>query len=142
MATHRRTWQKFEERAAALFGCRRQVLSGSSGRDDTTASDSTHPTLFIEAKFRDKHATRTLHDATTLLARKERKTPVVVLADKGRPGFLVCIHSDDIGAVLAEYAAALESAEADELEGMIRRAYLRFRGGLDDDDDDEEGTAA
>ena len=125
MSTHRRTWQRFEERVAALFGCRRQVLSGSSGRDDATASDSTHPVLFIEAKFRDKHAARTLHDATRELARKEGKVPVVALCDKGRPGFLLCIHSDDLAAVFAEFAGAMGEDDATRLEGMIRRAYRR-----------------
>ncbi|WP_435005126.1 hypothetical protein P12x_003019 [Tundrisphaera lichenicola] len=125
MSTNRRTWQKSEGRAAAIFGALRQVLSGSSGRDDNTASDSTHTTLFIESKYRDKHAVRTLHDATRILARKEGKIPVVTLFDKGRSGFLVCIHSDDLAAVVAEYCGANAS---DELEGAIRRAYLRQRG--------------
>ena len=62
--TSRRTWQLAEGRAAAFFGVRRQVGSGSSGRDDLTASDSTHPVLFIESKLRDRHAARTLHDGT------------------------------------------------------------------------------
>jgi hypothetical protein len=28
---------------------------------------------------------------------------VVALADKGRPGFPICVHSDDWDAVVAEY---------------------------------------
>jgi hypothetical protein len=50
MSTHRRTWQMAEGRAAELFGSRRQAGSGSSGRDDVTCSDSTHPRLFIESE--------------------------------------------------------------------------------------------
>ena len=128
MTTHRRTWQKSEGRAAAMFGCRRQIGSGSGGREDETRSDSTHPTLFIESKMRDKHATRTLHDATRLLAKREGKVPVVCLFDKGRPGFLACIHSDDMAVVLAEFAAALDDSGRDRLEGLIRRAVARRRG--------------
>jgi hypothetical protein len=105
--THRRTWQRSEGRAAALFGCRRQTNSGSSGRDDLTGSDSTHPTLFIESKLRNRHAVRTLHDATKKLATKEGKTPVLTLFDKNRPGFLVVVHSDDLAIVLAEFLEAL-----------------------------------
>ena len=71
--THRRTWQRSEGRAAALFGCCRQVGSGSAGRGDVTASDSTHPVLFVESKLRDRHTTRTLHDATKKRAAKERR---------------------------------------------------------------------
>ena len=123
--THRRTWQRSEGRAAALFGCRRQVSSGSSGRDDLTASDSTHPVLFIESKLRDRHAARTLHDSAKKRAMKERKTPVVVLFDKQRPGCLIVVHSDDLAVVLAEYAAALPDEERDQLEGMMRQACGR-----------------
>jgi hypothetical protein len=103
--THRRTWQMAEGRAAALFGCRRQVGSGSTGRDDATASDSTHPRLFIESKLRPRHTVRALHDKAKKQAAKEGKTPVLALFDKNRPGCLIVIHSDDLAAVLAELAA-------------------------------------
>jgi hypothetical protein len=126
MSTHRRTWQKAEGRAAAIFGARRQPGSGSAGRDDVdTRSDSTHPALYIETKLRATHAARALHDATKALARREGKTPILALADKNRPGLLVCIHSDDLETVAVEYCAANAS---DELEGKIRRAYNRIHG--------------
>ena len=130
MTTARRTWQLFESRVAAFFGCRRAVLSGSSGRDDATQSDSTHPTLFLECKLRESHATRTLHDATKALAKKEGKAPVLALADKSRPGFLVVVHSDDWPRVVAEWAASQDETELAHIEGMIRQAWLR-RHGLD-----------
>jgi hypothetical protein len=60
----------------------------------------------IEAKYRERHAVRTLFDATKNPARKEGKTPVLALIDKGRPGFLLCIHSDDLSNVVAEFRAA------------------------------------
>jgi hypothetical protein len=97
--THRRTWQRAESRAAGLFGAHRNVLSGSAGRDDRTGSDSTHPTLYVESKLRGRHAVRTLFDLVKAAARREGKTPVLCLADKGRPGFLVCVHSDDLAAL-------------------------------------------
>jgi hypothetical protein len=127
--THRRTWQQAEGRAAALFGCCRQVCSGSSGRQDLTSSDSTHPVLFIESKLRDRHAARTLHDATKKRAAKERKTPVLALFDKNRPGSLLCIYSEDFMTVVAEYAAALPDEERSRLEGLIRTACARQRDG-------------
>jgi hypothetical protein len=127
--THRRTWQRTEGRAAALFGSCRQAGSGSNGRDDLTASDSTHPTLFIESKLRISHSVRSLHDITKRLAAKEGKTPVLTLFDKNRPGFLLVVHCDDLPVVLAEYAAALPSEERDRLEGLIRTACARQRDG-------------
>ena len=126
--TSRRTWQLAEGRAAALFGCRRQTNSGSSGRDDLTGSDSTHETLYIESKLRDRHTVRTLHDGTKKKATKERKTPVVVLFDKQRPGCLVVVHSDDLMTVVAEYAAALPDEERNQLEWMVRQAWKRQHG--------------
>lgn len=121
--THRRTWQKCEGRAAALFGAKRQPGSGSSGRDDQTRSDSIHPDLFIETKLRPEHAARTLLDATRILAGKEGKTAVLALASKGRPGFVLCVHSADIEALVVAWCAANAT---DELMGKIRTAYDRL----------------
>jgi hypothetical protein len=60
--TGRRTWQQAEERAAALFACRRQPGSGSSGRDDVSSmSDSTHTVLYLESKLRVLAERRVLH---------------------------------------------------------------------------------
>jgi hypothetical protein len=128
VSTARRTWQLVESRIAAFFGCRRAVLSGSSGRDDQTCADTTHEILFIECKLREQHSARTLHDATRELSRREKKIPVLCLADKGRPGFLICVHSTDWEEVIAEYAAGLTDEGLEELTGLIRRAYDRRRG--------------
>jgi hypothetical protein len=127
MPTHSRTWKRAEERVAATFGVRRQPLSGASGRDDLTASDTTHPTLFIESKLRARHVARTLHDETKRLATKEGKTPVLALFDKNRPGFLLGIHSDDFLAVVAEFVASLGDDDRDRLDSMIRQAQDRCR---------------
>lgn len=117
MSTSSRTWKKAEARVAALIGARRQVLSGSSGRDDRSQSDSTHPRIFVEAKYRQRHAIRSLFDATRAKARKEGKTPVVALIDKGRPGCLVCVHSDDLPSLVVEFTLA----NAATVEQAIRR---------------------
>ena len=77
----------------------------------------------------DRHAVRTLHDATKKLATKEGKTPVLALFDKNRPGFLLVVHSDDLAVVLVEFAAALPDEQRDRLEGLIRTACARQRDG-------------
>jgi hypothetical protein len=102
-----------------------EVGSGTTNREDLTPSDSTHPVLYIERRFRRRHTVRTLHDATKKQATKEGKVPVLALFDKNRPGFLVCIHSDDLMTVLAEYAAALGPDDRNRLDSMIRRAQQR-----------------
>ena len=97
-----KTWKQKERDAAAKFGCLRNVLSGSAGRDDRSRSDTTHEALFIECKYREVHAARTLWEKTKALAAKEKKTPVLALADKGKRGQLFVIHEDDLETVLGE----------------------------------------
>ncbi len=103
------TWKSVERRIAAFFGAKRTPLSG--GNSGHTRSDTLHAKLFVEAKYRKKFSAVTLWDDTAELARKEGKTPVVCLAEKGRPGFWVMCHSDDLLAVAVEAARA----EWDEL---------------------------
>jgi hypothetical protein len=98
--TARSTWKAVERRAAAIWHSRRAPLSGSNGGQ--TASDSLHPRLFLEVKLRERSAVRTLFDSTAALAKKEGKTPVLMLADKRRPGFLVVFHSDDLPTIVDE----------------------------------------
>jgi hypothetical protein len=106
MPTHRSTWKRREQQSAGLFGARRQPLSGSSGRNDTTRSDSTHERLFIETKLRSRWSVRTLFERTKALAHREAKVPVLALASKGRPGCLLVVDSADLAALMTEYAAA------------------------------------
>lgn len=100
-----KTWKASERRVAAAFGAKRTVGSGSMGREDRTSSDSTHERLYIEAKYRARTAVRSLFDSVRRLAKKEGKIPVCCLVDKGRPGFLVVVHSDDLKAFAREVAA-------------------------------------
>lgn len=109
--TSRSAWKRREAQAAALVGARRQRCSGSSGRPDCSRSDSTHPSLFIETKLRMSHAARKLHDAVKIHAEREHKTPVLMLADKGRPGVLICVHSDHLDAFVRAYLESIEQRE-------------------------------
>lgn len=115
--THRRTWQRREEKAAAAFGVKRQIGSGSGGREDETRSDSTHDRLFIETKLRTSWAARTLWEDTRKKAMKEGKTPVVVLCTKGKRGGLVVCHQDDLAAVARELVEADGTVVCDAREG-------------------------
>ena len=89
-----KTWKAFERRVARFFGTERNALSG--GKSKLTRSDSLHPKLFVEAKQRKRFAVVRLWDATKRLADREQKTPVVCLSEKGRPGFWILVHSDDL----------------------------------------------
>jgi hypothetical protein len=103
VSTHRSTWKRRERDAARFFGAERQPLSGSGGRP--TGSDSTHDRLYLECKTRASSAVRNLWEQTRDRARKERKTPVLMLFDKGKPGALIVVHQDDLATVAVELAA-------------------------------------
>jgi hypothetical protein len=108
--THRCTWKKRERDAAALFGARRQRCSGSSGRDDCSRSDSTHPDLFLETKLRQRHAAVALLDETRTLARREGRTPLLALATKNRPGIVLVLAAEDLPTIAAAYRPKAEAA--------------------------------
>ncbi|SIO37670.1 hypothetical protein SAMN05444166_4208 [Singulisphaera sp. GP187] len=119
MAKPTKTWKAIERRVAARFGSLRQRLSGSSGRADETASDTKHPKLFIEIKYREKHAIFTLYDATVKLAKAEGKIPLVCIAEKGKKGFLLCLHVDDLATINAELVKS--DTEIDATEGFYEQ---------------------
>ena len=119
MATHRSTWKRRERSSAALFGARRQPLSGSSGRDDRSSSDSTHERLYIETKLRATWGVRTLFDRMKLLAQREKKIPVLALASKGRRGCLFVVASADLPALIATYAEANRSQYLPKITQVI-----------------------
>lgn len=89
-----KAWKAFERRVARFFRTERNALSG--GNSKLTRSDSLHPKLFIECKQRKRFAAVRLWDDTKRLAEREKKTPVVCLSEKGRPGFWILVHSDDL----------------------------------------------
>jgi len=109
MPTHRSSWKRRERDDDAKFGARRKVLSGSSGRDDRTCSDSTHERLFTETKLRASSAVRSLWEKTRDLARKEGKTPVVILYDKHKQGGLIVVHEGDLLAVARELGSLIDA---------------------------------
>ena len=113
----RTTWKAGERRVARAFGAERNPGSGSMGRDDKSASDSTHAVLFIETKHKAKSAVRTLYDETAKKARKEEKIPLLAQLDKNRPGTLITLMLEDLPAVAAEYAKArLAKMQAESVE--------------------------
>jgi hypothetical protein len=102
MDTHRGTWKRRERQAARLFGAERQPGSGSGGRTDQTSTDSTHPTLFIESKLRASSSVRTLWEQAAARAKREGKTPILMLYAEGRVGGLIVCHEMHLAAVAAE----------------------------------------
>ena len=107
-------WKKAERRAAKFFGAIRNRLSGGSGRDDCTRSDSTHEFLFIETKHRKGGFGLTnLWKEVRDQARKEDKTPVVCAFEKGKQGFGVVCHSSDLMTVANHHEQAIKNGFKD-----------------------------
>jgi len=93
-----KVWKARERQVARYFGANgRTPLSG--GNSGGTRADIRHDFIFVEHKHRVRHAAISLWDKVKKLARKEGKIPVVTLSVKGRPGFWVMVHSDDLTAV-------------------------------------------
>jgi hypothetical protein len=116
-------WKRREREAAHLFGCHRQICSGIRGRTQRTEGDTDHPRLFIEVKHYARQAVRTLWRETALKASKEKKTAVLVLYEKGKPGGLIVVHEDDLDALLRERQAAVQRAFDDTLNDEFDGHY-------------------
>ena len=95
-----KAWKNRERLVARFFGGVRNALSGINSK--VTHSDVVHDSLFIECKLRAKHTAIKLWDDTKVLADKEKKTPVIALCEKNRPGFWIMVHSDDFEKVSGE----------------------------------------
>lgn len=66
--------------------------------------------------MRASSATRNLWEATAALAKKESKTPLLMLYAKGKKGGLIVFHEDHIEAVCAELLAARDEAAVEAKE--------------------------
>lgn len=96
-STHRSTWKRAERMIAAFFGSKRTPLSG--GNSGHTRSDTLHPKLFVEAKYRARFELYQLYLDTAEKALLENKIPIVAIKQKNTDGFLVLIdpkHMKDI----------------------------------------------
>ncbi len=102
---HKGTWKNWERKIGRYFGSDRCPLSGSNSGAGTS-SDTLHPRLYIEVKARKAHSAITLWRKVKELAAKEKKTPVVALCEKGKKGFWLMVHSDDLGVLLEEFKKA------------------------------------
>lgn len=105
-------WKRFERRIARSLGTERTPLSGGgyssshprvkpldpSGKPlpDAipihTRSDTLHPTLYIEAKCRQRHSIFSWWRAIVGNAKIEKKTPILALHERGHVGALAVME--------------------------------------------------
>ncbi|RLG33696.1 hypothetical protein DRN97_04450 [Methanosarcinales archaeon] len=93
--TDKRTWQKLEERVCGKFGGKRNPLSGSNSKHDTSADCIECGDLYIEVKLRANFFHHTLFKDVAKKAKKERKLPLLVTHEKGKESELVILKIED-----------------------------------------------
>lgn len=101
-------WKNVERRIARIFETERTPLSGGSSRH--TRSDTLEPFIFVEAKYRKKHAVLSLYEATEKLALLEQapdgkpKIPIVALTQRGSSETYIMLKASDLDAVIVRSA--------------------------------------
>ncbi len=100
--TSRSTWKSFERQVARHQGTERTPLSGSCSRH--TGADTLHLRIYSEVKYRRRWALWTLYEAVKEQAAREAKIPALFLKEKGKRGYLICVHSDDWFKLIKEYS--------------------------------------
>ena len=84
-----KAWKQVERKVAKSLDTERTPLSG--GNSKQTRSDTLDERLFVEVKHRKHFSVLLLYRKTAELAKKENKTPVLCLKEKGKRGELAVI---------------------------------------------------
>jgi hypothetical protein len=74
-------WKQAERNAARALGTTRTPLSGGASRQ--TRSDSLHPRIYLETKYRQRFAVVELIRKEEVKAKKEEKTAILCLQQRG-----------------------------------------------------------
>jgi hypothetical protein len=119
---------KQRERDAAAFWGTLRAANNSSGRPDYDGSDSLHPRIHLETKLR-KTQLRSLWESAKKKALKFRvkKTPVLMVAQKNCPGFLVCVHSDDFELACQEWLVCQDEDTITRISNNVRTLRMLRR---------------
>lgn len=89
-----KNWKKQERRVAKMCGTTRTPLSGKMSKAGTS-SDSLHPRLYVEAKYRETIAVIEWFMKIVPKAVKEKKIPMLTLKAKNRKADLIVIRLKD-----------------------------------------------
>lgn len=92
--TSKNAWKGFERDVARFFGSERTPLSGGASRH--TTSDSLHPELYIEAKYRNNNPWCALYKDVEKMAEAEKKLPIVAMKRKGDEGWLIVVRPEHV----------------------------------------------
>lgn len=117
-----KAWKRFERRVGSFFGTSRNALSGMNSK--LTASDTLHPSLFIECKQRQSFAHHTTYLDAKGKAKQEGKIPILVTHEKGAKDFLITCSSKDLLAVAAVLTQTVTESQ-DDLPKPVRKKFKR-----------------
>lgn len=92
-----KAWKDHERRTARKLGGARNPLSGSLSH--STRADIIHPQLYVECKYRRRFALLTTMRQVEQQARKEGKTPLLVLQQKNARHAYVLLKLNDLEAI-------------------------------------------
>lgn len=87
------TWKQVERRICKKLGGTRTPLSGSNSR--ITAGDCIHEKYFVEIKMRSKIPFYSEFNKTAKLGKQEKRVPMMVIHEKGKPSSIVMIRLND-----------------------------------------------
>lgn len=110
-------WKKAERRVARIFGTERNPLSG--GNSGHTRSDSLHERVYIETKYRTRHAMFSLWRSEREKAKKEgKKITVLALREKGSPKTLFVVEEHELLDLLNELLETATEVPNDDDTGQ------------------------
>lgn len=105
-------WKEAERKLASLFGTKRRPLSGMTHNTHGDGGDDCmHDKLFLESKYTGDsrspyNALFKLYEDTRTKANKEKRIPVLGIRKKSAKGVILAFNSEDLPAILEEYAKA------------------------------------
>lgn len=88
-----KSWKALERRVAALLDTQRTALSGSNGK--LTRSDTMSDKYFVEVKYRKYIPFFSTFEETRILAKKEKKFPIVVFHQARTKRNIVMLDLED-----------------------------------------------
>lgn len=110
-------WKVFERRVARFLGAERNPLSGRNAKH--SASDSLHPTLYIESKYFKDYSIITNWYEAKKHAKKEGKPPLIIIEIKKHSMMWLLVHSSN----LLEVAEAVKPG----LPEIISSLYIEIK---------------
>ncbi len=107
-----KAWKRAERQGAAVIGSTRTPLSGGASRH--TRSDTLHPTIYLEMKYRKRFAIVEQIRQEEVKAKKEHKVAVLGLQQRGLHTRYYLIPEKLMAILMAHLPTAVKQGSTDE----------------------------